>query len=107
MEKIASKFRPQKIFICEIPPVKNDDTVNELFRNFISLLNNVYHNIPAIEIINLHERLCAVNNSNNQFFDNMHFNFEYGLPLLKVSLLSHMLKYSNNVPREQLVQKRK
>ena len=106
VEKLSSKFKPQKIFICEIPPVKNDDSVNEQIRNFNNLLNNEYHDNPAIEIINLHERICAVNNSNNPFFDNIHFNYKYGLPLIKFSLLSHILKYSNNVPREQLVQKR-
>ena len=107
VEKLSSKFKPQKIFICEIPPVKNDDTVNEQIRNFNNLLNNEYHDNPAIEIINLHERICAVNNSNKcSFFDNIHFNYKYGLPLIKFSLLSHILKYSNNVPREQLVQKR-
>ena len=106
VEKLSSKLMPQKIFICEIPPVKNDDTVNEQIRNFNNLLNNEYHDNPAIEIINLHERICAVNNSNNPFFDNIHFNYKYGLPLIKFSVLSHVLKYSNNVPREQLVQKR-
>ena len=106
VEKLSSKFKPQKIFICEIPPVKNDDTVNEQIRNFNNLLNNEDHDNPAFEIINLHERICAVNNSNNPFFDNIHFNYKYGLPLIKFSLLSHILKYSNNVPREQLVQKR-
>ena len=106
VEKLSSKFRPQKIFICQIPPVKIDDTVNERIRNFNNLLNNEYHDNPAIEIISLHERLCAVNNSSNPFFDNIHFNYKFGLPSIKFSLLSHILKYSNNVPREQLVQKR-
>ena len=106
VEKFSSKIRPQKIFIYKNPPVKNDDTVNERIRNFNNLLNNEYNDNPAIEIINLHERLCAVNNSNNPFFDNIHFNYKYGLPLIKFSLLSHILKYSYNVPREQLVQKR-
>ena len=106
VKKLSSKFEPQKIFNCEIPPVKNDDTVNEQIRNFNILLNNEYHDNPAIETINLHERICAVNNSNNPLFDKIHFNYKYGLPLIKFSLLSHILKYSNNVPREQLVQKR-
>ena len=68
VEKLSSKFKPQKIFICEISPVKNDDTVNEQIRNFNNLLNNEYHDNPAIETINLHERICAVDNSNNLFF---------------------------------------
>ena len=106
VEKLSSKFRPQKIFICEISPVKSDDTVNERIRNFNDLLNNEYHDNPAIEIVNLHKRLCAVNSSNNPFFDNIHFNYIYVLPLMKFSFLSHCLKYSNSVPREQLVQKR-
>ena len=61
-EKISSKFRPPKIFMCKFLPVKNDDTVNERIRNFNNLLNNEYHDNPGIEIFNLHERLCAVSN---------------------------------------------
>ena len=76
LKKISSKFRPQTVFICENPQVKIDDTVNERILNFNNLLNNENHDNPAIEIINLHERLCAVNNSNNPFFDNMHFNYK-------------------------------
>ena len=106
VEKVSSKFRPQKIFICEIPPVKIDDTVKERIWKFNNLLNNVYHDNPASEIFNLHERLCAVTNSNNPFFDNIHFNYKYWLPLIKFSIISHILKYSNNVTHEQLVQRR-
>ena len=106
VEKLSSKFKPQKIFICEIPPVKTDDTVHERIRNFNNLLTKEYHDNPVIVIFNLHERICAVNNSNNPFFDKIHFNYKYGLPLIKFSLLSHILKYLINVPREQLVQKR-
>ena len=43
IENLSSKFRPQKFFICEIPPVKNDHTVNERIGNFNNLLNNEYH----------------------------------------------------------------
>ena len=68
-------------------------------------MNNENHDNPAIERINSHERLCAVNSSNNLFFHNKYFNYKYGSPLIKFSLFSHILKYSNNVPREQLVQR--
>ena len=70
--------------------------MNKFYSN---LLNNEYHDNPAIEIINVHERLGYVNDSNNPCFDNIHSNYKYGLPLLKFSLLSHFLNYSNNVPR--------
>ena len=106
VQNLSSKSRPQKIFIRKIPPVKNEDTVNERIRYFNNLMNNEYHDNSAIEIFNLHERLCAVNNSDNPFFDKIHFIHKYGLPLIKFSLLSHVLKYSNKVPCEQLVQKR-
>ena len=96
------KFRLNKIFLREIPPVKNDDTVIERIRIFNILLNNEYHDNPAIAKFSLHERLCALSNSNNPFFDHIHFNYKYVLPF---SLLSRILKYSNNVPRKQLMQK--
>ena len=51
VEKLSSKFRPQRFFICKISPIKNDDTVNERIRNFNNLLNKEHHDNPAIEII--------------------------------------------------------
>ena len=79
---------------------------NKRIRNFNNLLNNENYDNPAVETINLHEPIYAFNNSKNPFFDNILFIYKYGLPLIKFSLLSHLLKYSNNVPREKLVQKR-
>ena len=102
------KFAPNSMVLCEIPPFReipiNSDK-NKKLAVFNDLLNSTYGNgdnetvvLKQSDIIqsvpNYNPRIT---NFNQLYQDNVHLNYNLGIPFLKNILLVYLLKISNGV----------
>ncbi len=101
VQSLSDRHNPFKVFICEVPPVIEDDQLvgcNKKIEDFNQLLNDY---CESKEILPVHETLTIQNNWKSFYHKSIHFNDSLGTLLLKNILLSHILRYSNNVLRSR------
>ena len=105
-------FNPDVWVVCEIPPLKNVEQYRdkkEKIDELNNLITSYYSDKPSFKIYYLNANIksvnSAVNKDNNNgsdsigynflYFDNVHLNYQHGVPLLKKWPLSHLLLTSN------------
>ena len=104
------KFNSDVCVVCELPPWKNVQQYqekNEIFGEINNLISSYYSDKPSFKLCFLNAIIKNVNNAvyrdngsdsigyNFLYFDNVHLNYQHGMPLLKNWLLSHLLWTSN------------
>ena len=99
------KFTPETFVLYEIPPLKDlehNTQKNKIIDNFNSLLHDNYDNVDWFKILLLNEYVKSAGKKtgdatsyNYMFYDNVQFNHQHGVPLLKNWLVSHLLLSSN------------
>ena len=100
---IVEKFKPDKIFVSEVPPFmpvpRNDDSnsrvdgLNEVLKDYCSAIDNT-------NLITLNETVKRLPNPKKVFFGNVHFNDDFGLPLLLNCIMASLLPHSTGIPRK-------
>ena len=106
---MKEKFSPKTLFLMEVPPLrklpKNEHTNNENFEFNEKLREYItQENTEKIIILPVSNMLCQIANYNAVFYDDIHFNFQQGIPLNKNAVLSHFLLTSCNLVRLQPLQ---
>ena len=101
----VKKFTPETNVLCEIPPLKDlehNTQKKNIIDKFNSLLHDKYDNVDRFTILPLNDyvKSAAIKTGDLTsykyfFYDNVHFNYQHGVPLLKNWLLSHLLLSSN------------
>ena len=104
--KCIEKFSPEVVVICEVPPLKQN-AANTAKNAKIDAFNKLIHDNYAdkYKILSLNHAVKDEGNRafsqgnelgyNHLYFDNVHFNTRFGVPLLKNLLLAHLLLTSN------------
>ena len=103
VEECKEKFKPQKLFLCEVPPLRRSGRYNYMngkIDQWNSLLHDNYKEENSVEIIHLNQQINVINNPETLYHDDIHFNHQLGLPLIKNILMKYITWYSNNLPRE-------
>ena len=96
------KFEPKKLFLCETPPLRiyeRNKIANCRIEEWNNLLHEHYGDGENIQIIDLNKQVKSFKNPETLYFDDIHFNFQLGLPLIRNSLMKYITWYSNNLPR--------
>jgi hypothetical protein len=100
---VTQKFSPERIFLCQVPPVnhkKDSDKKNARIREFNDLLSDDAAANSKIDLIPLYYYIVStVSDLSECFYDDVHFNFALGIPIIKNCLLGKLIPYSNNKPR--------
>ena len=101
----VEKFTPETFVLCEIPPLKDlehNTQKNNIIDKFKSLLHDYCDNVDRFKNLPLNDyvKSAAIKTGdsasyNYLFYDNVHFNYQHGVPLLKNWLLYHLLLSSN------------
>lgn len=102
VQMIDEKFKPEKFFICEVPPVVEDDNyrdVNSKIDEFNALIHQKYSASEHFSIVNINQSIKRIDNWSYIYHKNVHLNDQQGVPFLKILLLANVLPYSNNEPR--------
>ena len=100
VEKIQKKFNPDFLTLLEVPPLRKTDNnklaneriieYNECIQSFAVMFNS-----DEVNVLYLHNSMSMLSNYNMLLFDNIHLNYQYGLPFLKSVLVPILLKTSN------------
>ena len=122
VKKCIEKFQPEVFVVCEIPPLKNlpqNMDKNNCIDEFNELIHSSYSNQIGFKILDVNKNIKEEGTSIDQtddnnvgynylFFDNVHLNHQFGVPLLNNWMLSHLLlssngRVDNNVPSNKQV----
>ena len=105
ISQIYEKFQPQKIFICEIPPVVEnlDDEnplygVNDKIDQVNVLLNDMFTCSDVYSLIPLNQKVKSNGKWSKLYHNAVHFD-ETGTPYLKSLLFSYVAPFTNHIPR--------
>ena len=87
-------FSPETLVLMEVPPLKklpkNEQTNNKIYefneklREYITQENT--EKIKELPVCNM---LSQMANYNALFYDDIHFNFQHGVPIIKNAVLIH------------------
>ena len=97
-------FQPEKIFMCEVPPLKSSIENSDVKKKIDEVnlqLQHLCHEFPNVELVPLCEEIKNCQWMNDLFFDNIHFNYQFGLPFLCNIMKICVLPHSSNIPRSQ------
>ena len=101
---IEEKFEPDQLVLMEVPPIRaksSNNMTNERIDQFNKMLRQ-YSDGKSLKVLPLNEILKNMGNYNSLYYDDLHFNYEQGLPFLKNCLLLYILQTSNGmVPTRQ------
>ena len=100
--KSLEKFEPTKIFLCEVPPLRTNErnsVNNERITQWNNILHEKYKDEPNFQIIPLNEHIKSFKAPNTLYYDDIHFNFQLGLPLVKNCMMKYVTWHSSNIPR--------
>ena len=107
VQTIFDKFHPDYLVLCEVPLIKESDR-NKVKNRRIMEYNELISKFaePAdisskLKVQPVAKSMQSFPNMNDLFFDEIHFNYEIGLPFLKDALLSALLTTSNGFQSEQ------
>ena len=106
---IQEKFSPESLVLMEVPPLKklpkNEQTNNKIYEFNEKLREYItQENTEKIKILPVCNMLSQMANYNALFYDDIHFNFQQGIPFIKNAVLSHFLLTSCNLVRLQPLQ---
>ena len=102
VSEAIQKFEPKKLFLCVTPPLRiyeRNKIANCRIEEWNNLLHEHYGDGENIQIIDLNKQVKSFKNPETLYFDDIHFNFQLGLPLIRNSLMKYITWYSNNLPR--------
>ena len=97
VDLVQTKFKPENIVLCEVPPVQNSPDENKRIDEFNKLLEGKYNSMEGIQILEINKMVKSFQNPRQLYYDNYHFNNTNGLPFLRNCLLSQLLKTSTGV----------
>ena len=84
--KSLEKFEPTKTFLCEVPPLRineRNSVNNERIKQWNNILHEKYKDEPNFYIIPLNEHIKFYKAPNTLYDDDINFNFQLGLPMIK------------------------
>ena len=82
---MQEKNQTWKLFLCEVSPLRRSGRYH-IGNSQIDLWNSLLHDKykdKSIQIINLNQQIHDFNNPETLFYDDIHFNYQLGLPLIK------------------------
>ena len=89
VDLVQTKFKPENIVLCGVPPVQNSPDDNERIDEFNKLLDEKYNSMEGIEILEINKMVKSFQNPRQLYYDNIHFINSNGL-------LSSETVYSHN-----------
>ena len=100
------KFSSETLVLMEVPPLrklpKSEHTNNKIYEFNEKLREYItQENTEKIKILPVSNMLCQIANYNAVFYDDIHFNFQQGIPLIENAVLSHFLFTICNLVRLQ------
>ena len=95
VEAIREKFEPTNFVICEVPPVLQNEEMNQKITEFNELIHETFD--EGFTVLNLNHMYRRLPNMQSFYYDNIHFNHHRGLAVLKNALLSQLLRTSSGV----------
>ena len=95
VEAIREKFEPTNFVICEVPPVLQNEEMNQKITEFNKLIHEKFD--EGFTVLNLNHMYRRLPNMQSFYYDNFHFNHHRGLAVLKNALLSQLLRTSSGV----------
>ena len=106
LSAIKEKFSPETLLLMEVPPLKklpkSEQTNNKIYELNEKLREYItQENTEKIKILAVCNMLSQMANYNALFYDDIHFNFQQGIPFIKNAVLSHFLLTSCNLVRLQ------
>ena len=102
IEAVDAEFKPDKLILKQVPLIRqstHQEAINKRIECFNDKLTS-YTNISEIsnlDVLPIHDTMINLPNNNSLLNDDIHFSVHYDVPFLKNSLLSFLLKTSNNV----------
>ena len=102
IEAVDAKYNPDKLILMQVPPIRQSthhEAINKRIKCFNDKLTSYTNNSEKsnLDVLPIHNTMINLPNYNSLLYDDIHFSFHYGVPFLKNSLLSFLLKTSNNV----------
>ena len=91
VEETKNSFNPEKVFVCELPPLREPSSksdANIRISQFNERLNDWYLNDETVEVIRINQHISEYPAPHQLFFDEIHFNHQVGLPLLRNIILN-------------------
>ena len=107
VQAVFDKFHPDHLVLCEVPLVKESErnkVKNRRIMEYNELISKFAESADIstkLRVLPVAKSMQSFPNMNDLFFDEIHFNFEIGLPFLKNALLSALLTTSNGFPSDQ------
>ena len=95
VEAIREKFEPTNFVICEVPPVLQNEEMNQKITEFNKLIHEKFD--EGFTVLNLNHMYRRLPNMQSFYYDNIHLNHHRGLAVLKNALLSQLLRTSSGV----------
>ena len=100
VEKVSKKFNPEFLALVEVPPLRKSErnqSANERIKEFNEQIHNFAAKFNSDEVfpLNLHQSMSMLPNYDMLLFDDIHLNYQYGLPFLKSMLIPILMKTSN------------
>ena len=98
---VNNKFQPDSLVIMQTPPVKNSQfytNVNKKISDFNQRIRSLFNDVNfTVKFLNVHDFLISLPSYENFYYDDIHFNYQQGVPYLKNAILSHVLLTSDNI----------
>ena len=101
VREVHSKFSPDKILLCEVPPIRAsraNEAANQRIQQYNEKMKHFCsENVQELKtvLVPLAATMRTMDNYNALLYDDIHFNDHLGLPLLKNTLLSFLLLTSD------------
>ena len=102
VEVVSHILKPKSLVLMEIPPIKpsnHNSVANERISAFNKKLE-IYANSANntnLKLLPIHQMMMKVPHYNSLFYDDLHFNYQQGVPFLKKPVSGHFLLTSNNI----------
>ena len=95
-------FSPEKLFICQVPPVHaltNNKLKNDRIQEFNNHMFELSGEDESIEIIAIYNELTGYSDISKLYRDELHPNDSMGVPILKNCITNKLLKLSSGEAR--------
>ena len=102
LKSTETHFGVEKIFWCEVPPIRNlenNKELNEKIKLFNESMEQALMSHTCVEIIRLHQQIRALEDKRKIYYDKIHLNHKFGLPIIRNCILKNLMPFSSNIPR--------
>ena len=95
VKAIREKLEPPNSVVCEVPPVLQNEEMNQKITEFNTLIHEKFD--EGFTVLKLNHKYRSLPNMQSFCNNNIHFNHLQGLAVLTTALLSQLLRTSSGV----------